>query len=81
MIVYEVYWIELTGEYQMIGTLPERRKNPMRITRNSVMNWAKIILGHDADNEKIFFKQLTIDSLTDRILWHDLSNRSIKITS
>ena len=81
MVVYELYWLDPTGEYQIIGVLPERRKNPMRITKDSVINWAKMLLGDDVDSKNIFFKRLTIDSLQDRILWHDLSNHSIKIKS
>jgi hypothetical protein len=81
MIVYELYCLNPTGEYQIIGVLPERRKNPMRITKESVMNWGKMLLGDDVDSKNIFFKRLTIDSLADRILWHDLSNHSIKIKS
>ncbi len=81
MVVYELYWFKPTGECQIIGVLPERRKNPIRITRESVINWGKILLGHDADSKNIFFKRLTIDSLADRILWHDLSIRSIEIKS
>ncbi len=81
MVVYELYWLNPAGEYQIIGVLPERRKNPMRITKNSVMNWGKMLLGNDVDSKNIFFKRLTIDSLADRILWHDLSNHSISIIS
>jgi hypothetical protein len=81
MVVYELYWLNPAGEYQIIGVLPERRKNPMRITKNSVVNWGKMLLGNDVDSKKIFFKRLTIESLADRILWHHLSNHSINITS
>ncbi len=76
MVIYEVYWLKPTGECQMIGVLPERRKNPMRITRESVINWAKMLLGQNVESKSIFFNRLTIDSLADRILWHDLSSRS-----
>jgi hypothetical protein len=72
MVVYEVYWLDPTGEYQLIGILPERRKTLIRITKKSVMNWGKMLLGDNVDSKKIFFKRLTIDSLADRILWHDL---------
>ena len=81
MVVYELYWLNQTGEYEIIGVLPERRKNPMRITKNSVMNWGKMLLSDDADSMNIFFKRVTIDSLADRILWHDLSNHLINIIS
>jgi len=81
MVVYELYWLNSKGEHQMIGVLPERRKNPMRITKASVMNWGKMLLGDDADSKNIFFTRLTIESLADRILWHDVFNPSIKIIS
>ena len=79
MVVYELYWLNSKGEHQMIGVLPERRKNPMRITKASVMNWGKMLLGDDADSKNIIFTRLTIESLADRILWHDVFNPSVKI--
>ena len=81
MVVYELYWLDPIGEYQLIGVLPERRKDPMRITKDSVMNWGKMLLCDDAEGKNISFKRLTIDCLSDRILWHDLSNHSMKINS
>ena len=81
MVVYELYWLDPTGEDKIIGVLPERRRNPMRITKDSVMNWGKMLLGDDVDSKNIFFKRLTIDSLADRILWLGLSHHSIKIKS
>ena len=81
MVAYEFYWRDPEGRYQIIGVLPERRKNPMRITRESVMNWGKMLLGNDVDSKNIFFRRVTIDSLADRILWHDLSNLAINIIS
>jgi len=38
MVAYEFYWQDPIEGYQHIGTLPERRKNPARITQESVMN-------------------------------------------
>ena len=81
MVAYELYWLDPKKGYQMIGVLPERRKNPMRITKRSVMNWGKMLLGDDVDIKNIFFKWITIDNLADRILWHDLSNHLIDIIS
>ncbi len=81
MVVYELYWLDPTGEYQLIGVLPERRKNPMRITKNSVINWGKMLLGDDVDSDKIFFRLFTIDCFRDRILWHDLSDDLTTIKS
>ncbi len=81
MVAYELYWVDPKKGYQMIGVLPERRKNPMRITKASVINWGKMLLGDDVDSKNIFFKQVTIETLADRILWHDLSNHLIDIIS
>ncbi len=79
MVAYELYWLNPTGEYHLIGILPERRKDPMRITKGSVMNWGKMLLGDDVDCKNIFFKQVTIDCISDILFWHDLSNHLIKI--
>ena len=53
----------------------------MRITTESVMNWGKMLLGNDVDSKNLFFKWITIDTLADSILWHDLSNHLIDIIS
>jgi len=81
MVVYEIYWLDPKEGYKIIGVLPERRKNPMRMTKESVMNWGKTLLGNDVDSKNIFFKRVTIDSLADRILWHELSKHPISIIS
>ena len=81
MGAYEFYWRDPKGRFQRIGILPERRKNLMRITSQSVMNWGKMFLGNDVDSKNIFFNRVTIDSLADRILWHDLCNHLTDIIS
>ena len=81
MVAYEFYLPDPKGGYQIIGILPERRKDPMRITRESVMNWGKMLLDNDEDSKNIFFRRVTIDSLADRILWHDLCNHLTDIIS
>ena len=82
MVLYEIYWLDPKGGYEiMVGVLPERRKNPMRITRESVMNWGKMLLDNDVGGSNIFFKQVRIDTLADRIFWYDLSNHLIDVIS
>ena len=61
MVAYEFYLRDLVEGYQHIGTLPERRMNPARITEESVMNWAREILGGSIDFGKLFFITVTID--------------------
>jgi hypothetical protein len=54
--------------YQHIGTLPERRKNPARITQESIINWAREILGENIDFNDLFFITITIDKNSGEIL-------------
>jgi hypothetical protein len=64
---YEFYWLNPKGEYQIIGVLPERRKNLARVTQESIMRWGKEIFGNELDTKDIFFIQVTIDENTVRI--------------
>jgi len=81
MLVYELYTFNKKKGYELIGVLPERRKNPTRITKESVIRWGKTLLGNDVDGKEIFFKPIAIENPADGILWRDLSNRSINIMS
>jgi len=67
MVAYEIYWLDPTGGYQIIGVLPERRKNPERITQESIMNWGGRIFGKDLNIEDTFFIQVEIDEKTVRM--------------
>jgi len=67
MVAYEIYWLDPTGGYQIIGVLPERRKNPERITQESIMNWGGKIFGKDFNTEDTFFIQVKIDEKTVRM--------------
>jgi hypothetical protein len=45
MIGYEVYrWRDAEG-YDLIGVLPERRNNPQRVTKESILNWGEKYFG------------------------------------
>lgn len=67
MVAYEFYWLNEGGGYQMIGVLPERRKNPERITQKSIMNWGEKIFGEGLNPTDIFFIQVEIDDKNIRI--------------
>jgi hypothetical protein len=64
MVAYEFYWRDPIKGYQLIGNLPERRKSPIRITQESVINWGKKILGENVDANDIFFIKILIDKNT-----------------
>ncbi len=63
MLVYEIYTFTETKGYELIAVLPERRKNPARITKNSVMNWGRMVSGDDVDDKNISFKPVKLDPL------------------
>jgi hypothetical protein len=61
MIGYEFYWHDPIKGYQLIGILPERRKNPKRITKESVLNWGKKYFGGNLNLNEMFFLEVEIN--------------------
>jgi len=49
-----------------LGILPERRRDPQRITDASVMNWGKMLLADNRSEESIFYDTVTISEYTGR---------------
>jgi hypothetical protein len=64
MVAYELFSYDEKNGYSFIGILPERRRDSKRITKESVLNWGRMILGSNADGKKIFFNSVTIDDIT-----------------
>lgn len=62
MIAYEFYWCDPIKGYQLIGVLPEKRKNIKRITYESIMKWGKMLLGEKVDINDIFFIERKINN-------------------
>ncbi len=62
MIAYEFYRRVSNGEEdRFIGLLPERRKEPQRITNQSIMNWAQFLVPlEDVLNDRIYFIRVDI---------------------
>lgn len=60
MVVYEFYWRDDDGQEHLIGILPERRRDPQRISKESIMNWGKLIASEKIDLNKIYFVKLEI---------------------
>ena len=80
MVAYEFYLRERrdpmeTEVFHLIGILPERRRNPSRITGESIMNWGRTILGEKADLTNLFFSQMTINEATGEISYPQPSVR------
>ncbi len=60
MVVYEVYCSEKGGKEHFIGVLPERRKNPKRITKNSVLNWGRRVVANNSGTNNVYFVKVDV---------------------
>jgi hypothetical protein len=60
-MVYEFYWRDPIKGYQIIGVLPERRKNPARITKEAVLNWGGKYFGNNLNLNDMFFIETEIN--------------------
>ena len=64
MIAYEFYLRDPVKGGELVGILPEKRKNPERITQESIMRWGKNIVSNDVNAKDIYFIQVTINEDT-----------------
>lgn len=55
VIVYEFYRRIPGGDDRLIGVLPERRRDKERITHQSIMNWAKLLVPEQIFSDKVYF--------------------------
>jgi hypothetical protein len=60
MTAYEFYYRDEKGKEHFIGILPERRKDPERITMESVLNWGRKVIGDTPDVENIYFVTVNV---------------------
>ena len=67
MVTYEFYWRDPIKGYQLFGVLPERRRNPARITEGSLINWVKKYFGQTLDINEVLFVQISTDESTGKI--------------
>ena len=77
MVAYAFYMFEEIEKVHFIGILPERRKNPERITQESISKFMKKFLGNAADIDNLFFIEITSDEGTGEI---DMSEPSVRLT-
>jgi len=68
LIGYELYWRDPIKGYQLIGVLPERRRNPKRITKKSVLDWGEKYFGNDPNLNVMFFLAVDINGVSIRPL-------------
>ena len=65
MIVYKFYLRDAIKGDIFLGALPERRKNPQRVseesTEESVINWGRTYFGKTAADEDIYFIKTVLE--------------------
>jgi hypothetical protein len=61
MVAYEIYEHDPVKGYELLGVLPERRKNPARITEGSIINLGRKCFEKNIDINGIFLVQVEID--------------------
>jgi len=61
MVGYELYcWCDPKG-YELIGVLPERRNDPQRVTKESVLNWGEKYFGTQLNLADMYFIEVEIN--------------------
>lgn len=79
--VYEVYEENPgTGDKVLIGILPERRKNPSRTTKESVLNWGRLLMGDKAKTSDISFIEISLQKTKTGIFWSATENSVKNLT-
>jgi hypothetical protein len=68
VVGYELYWRDPIKGYQLIGVLPERRRNPKRITKESILNWGGKYFGKNLNLNDVFFIEVVINGESIRSL-------------
>lgn len=55
MLIYEFYRRDEAGRDLFVGILKERRKNPQRITEESILNLGRKLLDHPIEERDLYF--------------------------
>ena len=64
MVAYEFYLNDSEGNKSLLGILPERRKDPKRITQESILGWGRMLLYDTADGRRLFFERVAMNEYT-----------------
>ncbi len=75
MTAYEFYLRDPVKGNELVGILPERRKDPSRITQESVLHWVETVLGNGFINKDIYFIEVTINGGEGNIFPHHFVHR------
>jgi len=69
MTAYEFYFRDESGERYLIGVLPERRSDQERITDESVINWARSLLGDESGVNNVSYSTISLEKRNDGIFY------------
>ena len=61
MLAYQFYLRDANKGFEFVGVLPERRRNPVRITDESIINWGRKHFGRNLGVEDIFFVKVDLE--------------------
>jgi hypothetical protein len=61
MLAYQFYLRNEIKGYEFVGVLPERRRNPVRITDESIINWGRKNFGRNVRDGGIFFIKVDLE--------------------
>jgi hypothetical protein len=61
MTAYEFYCRDGSGGLYLIGVLPERRSDQERITDESIINWARDLLGDESGVNNISYSTIKLE--------------------
>ena len=67
MVAYEYYWRNDLRGYELLGVLPERRKDIYRVTSKSIIGFGKKFWGDHVDMDNVLFIEVSIDEMTGEI--------------
>jgi hypothetical protein len=60
MFTHEFYWFDKTEKAHFIGILREKRENLLRITRESILNLGRKVIGSNENVANIYFIQVEV---------------------
>jgi hypothetical protein len=61
MLAYQFYLRDAIKGYELVCILPERRRNSVRITDESIINWGRKYFGGNVSVEGIFFVKVNLE--------------------
>jgi hypothetical protein len=60
-VAYQLYMWDAIKGFELVGGLPERRRNQERITDESIINWARVKFDRNVKAEDIFLVKVDLE--------------------